>query len=168
MFKSKEVDGDGRVVVPAPMDFLDPLQEHRFFCPWSSVKAQGRGATAGSDVDLAGWSTLLRTIRNECQLQGVYDSRSKRIGRRAHDHEAPPATPGARAAATAPTTPGSATSPTTTAGLDDELDEKARDAKDKERWARLRKVKSLFDTKAAKLRLPRSRPGTAGSSKSGA
>ena len=40
-------------------------------------------------------------------------------------------------------------------------DEAAREAKDKERWARLRKVKSLFDTKGGrKLKRPLSRPGT--------
>ena len=37
------------------------------------------------------------------------------------------------------------------AGLDgEEAERKERDAKDKERWARLRRVKSLFDIKAGK------------------
>jgi outer membrane protein OmpA-like peptidoglycan-associated protein len=35
--------------------------------------------------------------------------------------------------------------------LDDEDAQSIREEKDKERWARLRKVKSLFDTKSKKL-----------------
>lgn len=170
MFKSKQVGQDGQILVPAPMDFLDPLQEHRFFCPWSSAKAQSRGAAAAaSDTDSAAWSTLLQAIKNEADLQDVYEGRSKRRSRLAHGgHDTPPATPVRGSVGAAPATPGSATTHTTSPAHDDETDDKARDAKDKERWARLRKVKSLFDTKAAKLRRPLSRPGTASSNKSGA
>ena len=46
-------------------------------------------------------------------------------------------------------------------GADDEEDPAAREAKDKERWARLRRVKSLFDTKnSKKLRRTLSRPSS--------
>ena len=50
---------------------------------------------------------------------------------------------------------------TTPEAADDEEDPAAREAKDKERWARLRRVKSLFDTKnSKKLRRTLSRPSS--------
>ncbi|RDA85488.1 hypothetical protein CP532_0005 [Ophiocordyceps camponoti-leonardi (nom. inval.)] len=121
MFKSKEVADDGSVLVPAPMDHLDPLREHRFFCPWKSAEAQSRGAKSA-------WSMLLQTLVNDASLRNLYEGRSL--------------------------TTGTSTAPAinVVSGNDaDEADEKARDAKDKERWARLRKVKSLFDTKGARM-----------------
>ena len=46
-----------------------------------------------------------------------------------------------------------------------EEDDAARDAKDKERWARLRRVKSLFDTKGTMAKkLKRAGVGGTGSS----
>lgn len=59
----------------------------------------------------------------------------------------------------APSSPAGFTEPD-----DDVENEKERDAKDKERWARLRRVKSLFDSKGSKrLRQSISRPGTGNS-----
>lgn len=162
MFKSKEVDEHGKVLVPAPMDHLDPLREHRFFCPWKNAEAQSRGGIpSGAAATLAGWNTLLQTVRNEASLRSVYEGTSKaQTTRPAHDRVASTALPGA--------TPPRATpepSDTTTAvnnGVDDvDADDKARDAKDKERWARLKKVKSLFDSKGARiLRRSISRPSS--------
>ncbi|RDA93722.1 hypothetical protein CP533_0266 [Ophiocordyceps camponoti-saundersi (nom. inval.)] len=121
MFKSKEVAEDGTVLVPAPMEHLDPLREHRFFCPWKSAEVQSRGAKSA-------WSMLLQTLVNDASLRSLYEGRS--------------------ATASTPT----AVAFNVAGGNEaDEADEKARDAKDKERWARLRKVKSLFDTKGAKM-----------------
>ncbi|PFH61377.1 hypothetical protein XA68_17555 [Ophiocordyceps unilateralis] len=134
MFKSKEVADDGRVIVPAPMDHLDPLREHRFFCPWKSADAQSRGAGAAK----AAWSMLLQTIVNDASLRGLYEGRPLTEAAKA----GLPGTPKATAEKSSVVDSGNG---------DDEEDEKARDAKDKERWARLRKVKSLFDTKGAKI-----------------
>ncbi|KAM4063177.1 c3HC zinc finger-like domain-containing protein [Hirsutella rhossiliensis] len=168
MFKSKEVDENGKVLVPAPMDHLDPLREHRFFCPWKNAQAQSTGGPPhGAAAALAGWNTLLQTIRNESSLRSVYEGSSKTsaAARPAHDRLA--STPLHRATLGTPGTPARATpepSDTTTAvnELDDaEAEDKARDAKDKERWARLKKVKSLFDSKGARiLRRSISRPGS--------
>ncbi|KND88690.1 mRNA export factor rsm1 [Tolypocladium ophioglossoides CBS 100239] len=172
MFKSKEVGDNGQVLVPAPMDFLDPLREHRFFCPWKSAQAQSRGAASGAEIELAGWETLSQTIKNGSHLRDVYEGRPKRLSRIFPDSIAPSTS--ARGASSMSGTPAVATptgpdTPVADAAHDDgEVDEKARDAKDKERWARLRKVRSLFDTKAAKkFRRPLSRPGTGHSNKSG-
>lgn len=176
MFKSKEVDEGGQVVVPAPMDHLDPLREHRFFCPWKNPQAQSRGGVMSNGKDsLTGWRTLVQTIKNESDLRNLYSGKSKRTGQLQEQRLASPSpvrgmpgTPGSPS----PITPGpkmnidasSTGTPQTNAGDDEE---KTREAKDKERWARLRKVKSLFDTKGSrKFRRELGRPGTGHSNKS--
>ena len=162
MFKSKEVDPEtGAVVVPAPMDHLDPLREHRFFCPWQSGEAQrinpggssaarrrtgGAGVGAKDNEDLPGWEMLLQVLKNEAYLRGrgtAQGTPSRRTGGAAGD--------------------GQGSSPGDDGGEEVEDDEKTQNAKDKERWARLRRVKSLLSTKGPnKLRksMTRSRPGT--------
>ncbi|KAF5024082.1 hypothetical protein F66182_3826 [Fusarium sp. NRRL 66182] len=175
MFKSKEVTDDGEVLVPAPMDFLDPVREHRFFCPWSNpqTQRQGHSQSHSAGQDLPGWRVLVQTLVNEAHLRSVYEGRSPAQPRTERSIGAPatPQRPGTAASINTPTataTPGSVAG----LGVDNvEEDEKDRDAKDKERWARLKRVKSLFDTKGSrKLRhsisKSISRPGTAHSAKS--
>ncbi|KAF4450698.1 NIPA-like protein [Fusarium austroafricanum] len=170
MFKSKEVGDNGEVLVPAPMDFLDPAREHRFFCPWSNFETQRQGHSQNrSGLDLPGWGVLVQTIANEAHLRSVYERRSSARPRTERSMGAPstPQRPGTAASMNTPiATPGSVAD-----GDNIGEDEKDRDAKDKERWARLRRVKSLFDTKGSrKLRhsisKSISRPGTANSAKS--
>ncbi|KAH9987273.1 zf-C3HC-domain-containing protein [Xylariaceae sp. FL0662B] len=178
MFKSKEVDeATGQVVVPAPMDHLDPVREHRFFCPWRSPAAQHNPGSKTADGKTA-WEVLAQTIKNDASLRAHAQkitsttASSKRFSAHAH-----------RPAASAPTTPSrvgaaAAAGPDRYAELpvlgpgmaadhgdwDEDEDAGARDAKDKERWARLRRVKTLFNTKGGqKLRRTLSRPGTASS-----
>lgn len=167
MFKSKEVGPNNEVIVPAPMDHLDPVKEHRFFCPWKNAHTQRLGsARPNADNDLPAWEMLTQSLRNEAYLRGVLDEstkgRSKAIGVASQHMPATPRTPRTPATAGQETT-------YTPGGAEEEDDEAARDAKDKERWARLRRVKSLFDTKGSR-RLRRagttSRPGTAVSTKS--
>lgn len=173
MFKSKEVGPDNEVIVPAPMDFLDPVKEHRFFCPWKNPQAQRLGsAKPNQDADLSASEMLARSIRNEAYLRGALDGPGKSAKAMTTGTEGAPRTP-SRGTGAAPQTPGSQTtgvgggSPVTTGAPDGEEDDAARDAKDKERWARLRRVKSLFDHKGSrKLRKSLSRPGTAHSAKS--
>lgn len=170
MFKSKEVDEQGQVVVPAPMDHLDPVREHRFFCPWKTVAAQNReGAKPNDSTNMAAWQLILQTIKNDASLRKVYEGRSsKSILKRsengsghARTQSVPdPVTP--VRSGTVKNTSGTPHFNNEQAGSD--VDEAERTAKDKERWARLRKVKSLFDTK--KLRRSMSRPGTPHSVKS--
>lgn len=180
MFKSKEVDLEtSTVLVPAPMDYLDPLREHRFFCPWKNADAQRirldahsrRSRLGDGEEEKAGWEVLVQVIKNEAYLRnretpgrsstrrGGSDglphtpSRSSVVGRERLDSPLP----------ATPTDDGEV--------LVDEDDEKAEAAKDKERWARLRRVKSLLQNKGArKLRKSfsaTSRPGTAQSGASG-
>jgi hypothetical protein len=169
MFKSKEVADDGTVLVPAPMDHLDPVREHRFFCPWRNPAAQrnpGRDA-AGSrrntatsaDADLAGWELTCLVIKNDAYLRSVEAKRKSGIFRLSR-----PTTPAAAPAENA--TPSALGTPLAVFGPDGlavgDADAEDEKVKDKERWARLRRVKSLFDTKGVrKLRRSTvSRPGT--------
>ncbi|KAF6819349.1 mRNA export factor rsm1 [Colletotrichum sojae] len=170
MFKSKEVGPGNKVLVPAPMDHLDPVKEHRFFCPWKNPAAQRlTSARGGSDSDMAAWKCLAQVLKNDAYLRGALEDKPRKTW---HNRGASvPSTP-VRRGGGAPSTPGEGIydSPgaATTPGGDDD-DEKTRDAKDKERWARLRRVKSLFESKnARKLRRTLSRPGTAHSTVSGA
>ncbi|TQV96660.1 hypothetical protein V2A60_002954 [Cordyceps javanica] len=149
MFKSKEVDEDGQILVPAAMDHLDPIREHRFFCPWKNPQAQSRTGASGDDSQATAWVTLLQMLKNESSLRSIYEGHRKR-----GPVEAPAA---AEKANTNPSTPQKAApvrpEPLSNASVKTtapELDEADRNAKDKERWARLRKVKSLFDTKASR------------------
>lgn len=175
MFKSKEVAENGEVLVPAPMDHLDPLREHRFFCPWASAEAQKRSTSRiDSEPVLPGWKILVRTLANEAHLRAVYEGRPRTKTHLAATGSAPatpqktpqkltkhPMTPRTPAQSIA-VTDGVASSPAIVVEPDEVIeDEKDRDAKDKERWARLKKVKSLFDSKGSKrLMQSISRPGT--------
>ncbi|PMB69534.1 mRNA export factor rsm1 [Beauveria bassiana] len=150
MFKSKEVDENGKVLVPAAMDHLDPIREHRFFCPWKNPEAQSRVGATGKDAQATAWMSLLQMLKNESELRSIYQGHH----RKSLAGEAPPvpekdnvnpSTP--QKAVPVLLEPMSNASAKTTAP---ELDGADRDAKDKERWARLRKVKSLFDTKASR------------------
>ncbi|WYZ37834.1 hypothetical protein EsH8_II_001340 [Colletotrichum jinshuiense] len=167
MFKSKEVSSSNEILVPAPMDHLDPIKEHRFFCPWKNPLTQRLGsAKPGSESDMAAWKCLAQVLKNDAYLRGALDDRPKN---RWHNRGASvPSTPVRRSAAP-PLTPGPYDSPAAATEPAGDEDEKSRDAKDKERWARLRRVKSLFESKnAKKLRRQLSRPGTAYSTISGA
>ncbi|KAG6000421.1 hypothetical protein E4U21_005481 [Claviceps maximensis] len=182
MFKSKEVDEQGRVIVPAPMDHLDPVREHRFFCPWKDAHAQSRSAlNRDKQPPMTAWMTLIQTIKNESDLRSVYNnnnnSQSRRIGQlRAEEVGSPsplrgiPASPGSPSPATTLTPKKSMPALSIESpqeSITGEGDENVRNAKDKERWARLRKVKSLFDTKGSKkFRRDVSRPGTGQSNES--
>ncbi|KAI1486520.1 C3HC zinc finger-like-domain-containing protein [Biscogniauxia mediterranea] len=160
MFKSKEVDeATGQVIVPAPMDHLDPVREHRFFCPWRNAAAQHNPGSKTTDNKTA-WEVLAQTIKNNSYLRKQAEKSGSRISwhRPASSVPGTPSRPGApeRDESLATLSPGMV-------GDQEEEDLGARDAKDKERWARLRRVKSLFDTKNGKVlrRSGTSRPGTA-------
>lgn len=190
MFKSKQVDPEtNAVLVPAAMDHLDPLREHRFFCPWRNGAVQRNPgakpppvAAAGQREELpkAGWEVLVTVLKNDAFLRsrmGGEPSPAAAVAaaKAGHGRSQSSVVPGQRAAAL-PGTPGRPTTagggdvastpppPGLDVGEEEEEDEAARAAKDKERWARLRRVKSLFNTKGGS-RLKRavgSRPGTSG------
>lgn len=128
LFKSKEVDSAGKEVVGARMSALDAAQEHRDYCPWRNAASQnGLSATAklGSTA-VPGWEVASRVLKNDYYLRNGKESKED---------------------ATQVTAAVDDNASDFGSILDDAEDSKIRDEKDKERWARLRRVKSLFDTK---------------------
>ena len=168
MFKSKEVSDAGEVLVPAPMDHLEPIREHRFFCPWKNSDAQKRQSSKATDeAAQPGWMILLKTLKNDAHLRSVYSGQPSNRPK-SKNGTSDPSTPIRKGAARAPETPDVAfrSSPYVDADrIADEEYEKEEEARDKERWARLKRVKSLFNIKDARKRRPFSRPGTSHSTK---
>ncbi|RKU49085.1 hypothetical protein DL546_004990 [Coniochaeta pulveracea] len=157
MFKSKEINPEtNEVLVPAPMDHLDPLREHRFFCPWKNGAVQRNpGAKSTTEEPKAGWEILVQVLKNDAFLRSHAEG-----GGRSHARSKSSVVPGTLPPST-PARPGTAGG--TTVGVEeDEEDEATRSVKDKERWARLRRVKSLFNPKSGSIRKRLSRPGTSG------
>jgi hypothetical protein len=135
LFKSKEVNDAGEEVTGAAMDRLDVVKEHRDYCPWQNAASQNgqRASIISSTGRLAGWETILRILKNDHHLR----TSSERVGSRAsRQTSVDNASEFASAFGTE---------------VDDEEAKSILDAKDKARWARLRRVKSLFETKGKKL-----------------
>jgi hypothetical protein len=129
LFKSKKVDEDMKEVEGAVVDCLNVVSEHRDYCPWRNPASQN-GSAKSSTASMAGWEIMLRVLKNDYYFR--------------HNGDRP-------VEKTRPTSSGN-TSETFEFGVDME-DADARsisEQKDKERWARLRRVKSLFDTKSGR------------------
>jgi hypothetical protein len=134
LFKSKEVNEAGEVVRPATMNHLDPLEQHREYCPWKNAKSQSAtgNSNKGSQVpELAAWQVIIRVLKNDHRLRNAGKD---------------PENSKSEAMAADASRPGTALG----TDFDNEDAESIREEKDKERWARLRRVKSLFDTKSIK------------------
>ncbi|CCC06634.1 hypothetical protein SMACR_00659 [Sordaria macrospora] len=205
MFKSKQVDSEtNTILVPAPMDHLDPLREHRFFCPWKNPQAQrnpGAKPLARGETDKAAWEVLVEGLRNESRLRekgrdllhGRSKSSSSGFGflgggkNKGTPHRATGSASGLLGTPMTPDTRGSLQQPNSAPGGlhvgggqeegggdeeegdqddDDDESEEARKKKDQAMMSRLRKVKSLFNTKGSKLKKlgvsPSPSPGPAG------
>jgi hypothetical protein len=138
LFKSKEVNEAGEEVTGAAMNRLDLVKEHRDYCPWQNAASQNgqRAAVISSTSTLAGWEIILRILKNDHHLR----TSGERLGSRAsRQTSADNASEFAR---------------TFGSEVDNEEAKSILDAKDKARWARLRRVKSLFETKGKKLQRP--------------
>jgi len=124
IFKSKEVNEAGEEVAGAVVDRLDVIKEHRDYCPWQNAKSQnGKNPTKTSTSSMAGWEIVLRILKNDHHLRTAKDPQARKAR-----------------------SPGTANE-VIQADVDDDDAKSIRDEKDKERWARLRRVKSLFETK---------------------
>jgi hypothetical protein len=129
LFKSKEVNEAGEIVREATITHLDPVKEHREYCSWRNEKSQsGSVATKNSAQapELAAWEIVLRVLKNSYLLRTGGENRPDRA-KQASGAEIP-----------------------VQADPDHEDAQSIREEKDKERWVRLRRVKSLFDTKSTK------------------
>ncbi|KAK8878763.1 zf-C3HC-domain-containing protein [Apiospora arundinis] len=174
MFKSREINQDtNEVIIPAPMDHLDPVREHRFFCPWRNpVSQRNPGSNTTEADDKMAWEILLQTLRNAAYLRS--QGSHKKSTTPAHGRSKSSIVPTTPTPNTA--SPLSRRRPGTAGGEEDTSDEHLlmlspdlvgddedgaeRAAEDKQRWARLRRVKSLFETKAGKKLRRLSRPGS--------
>ncbi|KAL5318664.1 hypothetical protein ACEPPN_013728 [Leptodophora sp. 'Broadleaf-Isolate-01'] len=124
IFKSKEVNDAGEEVAGAVIDRLDVVKQHRDYCPWQNQASQnGKKPAKTSTSSMAGWEIVLRVLKNDHHLRTAKDVQGGKAR-----------------------SPGTA-SEVVPAELDDDDVRSIRDEKDKERWARLRRVKSLFETK---------------------
>jgi hypothetical protein len=135
LFKSKEVNEAGEVIRPATMNYLDPVDQHREYCPWKNAKSQSASNNTSKIVnvpELAAWQIIIRVIKNDYRL------RETGKGSEVDKNQTGVAVTTSR--------PGTALE----RDYDDEDAESIREEKDKERWARLRRVKSLFDIKSVK------------------
>lgn len=135
LFKSKEVNEACEIVRPATMNYLDPADQHREYCPWKNAKSQSGSSNKNKSVqalELAAWQIVIRVLKN--------DRRLKEAGKGPEMDKSQ--------AGMADTISGTNTA--LEIDYDDEDAESVREEKNKERWARLRRVKSLFDTKSAK------------------
>jgi hypothetical protein len=132
LFKSKQVNDSGDEVIGATVNCLDVVKEHREYCPWRNPASQnGQKVTADySSTTLAGWGVLLRVVKNDHHLRTSGD-RQGTIPK--------PAAPQR-----------GEEDPMEADAGDGEDTGSIREENDKKRWARLRRVKSLFDTKAGK------------------
>jgi hypothetical protein len=130
LFKSKDVNESGEEVVGAAISCLDVIEQHRDYCPWRSVESQsGSKATNKSTDTLAGWAVVLRVLKNDYHLRTNGQRQSKKL------------TPSR-------TTTQLTDTPTLGVGIEDDEDaEGIREENDNKRWARLKRVKSLFETK---------------------
>jgi len=139
LFKSKKVNEAGEEVEAAVVDCLNVVNEHRDYCPWRNAASQnGAKPSKSTTTPLAGWEVIVRVLKNDYHLRHS----GERQGEKAR--------------------PGSAdntsiVSPVFGVDVEDDDARSIREEKDKERWARLRRVKSLFDTKSGK-KLHRSAP----------
>lgn len=175
------------------MSHLDPLREHRWFCPWKNGAVQhsgpgsgtsGTGVTTGTAVtqgpetssERAAWEVLVAVLKGDAYLRGL-EHQHRRHGRtkssvqQSSGPSSTSSTVNAAGSLDAAATEGGGTPGTQPpeyrfdeVAADD--DAAARELRDKERWARLRKVKSLFDTKGGRKIMRKngssSRPGTSG------
>ncbi|KAF4637665.1 hypothetical protein G7Y89_g424 [Cudoniella acicularis] len=135
LFKSKEVDQTGEETMGAVVNCLDVVKEHRDYCPWRNPSSQNglKAAAASGSSAMAGWQILIRLLKNDYYLR----------------HQSP----GARASIQI--------APDTTSEAGSSIDEnreientKIRDEKDKERWARLRRISKHIDFMSRKVFAP--------------
>ncbi len=130
LFKSKKVNEVGEEVVGPVVNGLDVVMEHREYCPWRNAASQnGHSSTKTSTSTMSGSEIILRVLKNDYCLRMANEG-GKPMKHASTDNIHDDAN---------------------ILDMDDDEDARSiRDEEDKRRWARLRRVKSLFDTKGGK------------------
>ncbi|KAB8293797.1 hypothetical protein EYC80_009280 [Monilinia laxa] len=135
MFKSRSVSATGQETEPAIVPGLDPIAQHREYCPWRDpVSQNGLAATHNTKLRaLAGWEVVLRVLKTEHGL---------RVGREKNEK-------GSRRSYVSPATNegGEYGDDSTPDFADDEDAKSIRDAKDKDLMTRFRRVKTFIALK---------------------
>lgn len=134
------------------MTRLDVVAEHRDYCPWINSVSQSKGFATNQTTsrsptfDFAGWEILLRVLQNSASSRDKIqrpvsvtdtDVEPNRISNEVSDEA---------------TEVGSMISEVTS--VTQKADPAARDAKDKERWAKLKKLKQAFHVKRGRGKGP--------------
>lgn len=116
------------------MDRLDVVSEHRDYCPWINALSQNGTTSRRTSLDgLAGWEALLRAV----DASVIY--------KRHEDEDKRPATAGSVDGAA-----GEVASIDAESAVAKEEETAARDEKDRERWAKLKRLKQAFHVKRRK------------------
>ena len=113
------------------MNRLDVVIEHRDFCPWINPLSQNGGSRRSSLDGLAGWELCLRAIGAKAGKGPLSENANGTVGRADLENAS------------------------VVGSVGEEDFEKAREERDKERWAKLKRLKQVFQVKR--------RPGTSGS-----
>ena len=152
----KRLNGD---VVEAIKDKLEADSEHREYCPWISKEAQNGGRQVKDEDKMSGWQTLAKLINDEAHAINEREPKPQPASTITEAH------PGTLVHSESPT-------PSEHARLISNMDRQnlaaetreARDAKDKERWAKVKKLKDMFKIKPLRKRGADhgARPSTAG------
>ena len=133
---------------PPPMARLDVVAEHREYCPWINASSQGGGGSStGSHIstaNLAGWELLLRAINNAQQSRRDAAGLPLLSDERRADSAVDDVPFGANEDTS------SLRSEAVTAADMHAKELAARDEKDKERWAKLKRLKQVFHVKRGK------------------
>jgi hypothetical protein len=108
---------------PSVYSRLDVASEHLDYCPWINAETQSghRKAATGVEAGRSGWQELERAIRTTHRRQTCSDASSMNPG-----------------------------SEETTTMVPEEVDNEARKAKDKEWWAKLRRLRQSLHVKTPK------------------
>jgi Rsm1-like len=119
----------------ASMSRLDVIGEHRDYCPWvNSLSQNGGGSSKNSNTDSsdhrAGWEVLLRALKGALHLYSQSGNAA-----------APLSSPKSN------TSDATYEANNTTDQTEKAASMMSRDEQDKERWARLKKLKKVFEVR---------------------
>ncbi|KAG8532916.1 uncharacterized protein KY384_002794 [Bacidia gigantensis] len=131
--------GEGDVGREASMARLDVVDEHRDYCPWVNAISQNGGGRRTSLDSLAGWEILVRAVRNSAKRW-----REEASERESERGEARAGVNGVGREESGDVDGASVMSQ----GVSVEEEKK----RDEERWARLKRLKQVFNVKGMKKR----------------
>ncbi|KAI4226307.1 MAG: hypothetical protein LQ349_006900 [Xanthoria aureola] len=105
---------------------LDPLSEHRAYCPWINVRSQTRNPVL-TETDLPGWAILQNMVLNIRPPGGLHRGSNASVGNGGGGGG------------------GGATGADGAGKVEEET--RSMEERDKERWARLKRLKQVFRIK---------------------